>query len=590
MQGEKKMKKILKRKARKLTPEQKEAQAKKRKEAAFRRKIKSSFIDTGFTFFSTVNKEFKIGNRVVELDYVFMYENIIIICEDNCKEKKDKDHIRKKNESFSEIKKNPQTFVDWLATTFPEQSDAVKKYRVDRLLLYYVYISQNDIDLTEDEKKRYSDLQFWGPDTLSFFSRMSQCIQYSAKYEIFRYLGIKDDDIGYSRSEEGKTVIKAPIICPQDAMGLRNGIRVVSFMMSADKLMRTSYVLRKDSWQESMFLYQRLIEKEKIKGIRKFLADKGVAFYNNIIVALPDSVKFEDDSDQHKLLSVNEVADFQHCKLVIPDEMNSICVIDGQHRIFAHHEAPNTEKYESKISILRQQLHLLVTGLIFPPEMTDSQRMQIQSEIFLDINDNTKKVAANVLTHIEMIKDPFSDIGLARRVIERLNRNRVFLNRFELSGLDEGKIKVASIIKFALRYLVSVNPAEGKTSLYACWNGDKKAFENKDEKALSDYISFCSDQLELYFSAVKAVFEDAWHDPSSKIQSVISLNGFIIAYNRQLGKNKIRDFQFYKEALQKLTISFSKESFPYTSSRYRLFSSKILEDCFGFSEEEINNN
>ena len=583
------MRKTAKRKARKLTPEQKIAQAKKRKEAAFRRKIKGSFVDAGFTFFPTINNEFKIGNRVVELDYVFMYENIIIICEDNCKEKKDTDHIRSKNESFSEIKNNPQVFVDWLAATFPENSEAVKKYRIDRVLLYYVYISQNDIDLTEDERKRYSNLHFWDPDTLSFFSRMSQCIQHSAKYEIFRYLGIKDDDIGFSRSEEGKTVIKAPIICPQDAMGLRNGIRVVSFMMSAEKLMRTSYVLRKDSWQESMFLYQRLIEKEKIKGIRKFLADKGVAFYNNIIVALPDSVKFEDDSDEHKLLPVNEVADFQHCKLVIPDEMNSICVIDGQHRIFAHHEAPTTEKYEPKISILRKQLHLLVTGLIFPHEMTLSQRMQIQSEIFLDINDNTKKVAANVLTHIEMIKDPFSDVGLARRVIEKLNRSRVFLNRFELSGLDEGKIKVASIIKFALRYLVSVNPAEGKTSLYSFWDGDKEAFTNKDEKALSDYISFCSGKIELYFSAVKAVFKDAWHDSSSKIQSVISLNGFIIAFNRQLSKNGIQDFQFYSDSLQKLTVPFSKEEFPYTSSRYRMFSSKILEDCFGFSQDEINN-
>lgn len=581
------MKKTTKRRVKKLTQEQKDAQAKKRREAAFRRKITGSFIDAGFASFPTVHKEFKIGTRIVELDYVFMYENIIIICEDNCKEKKDTNHIRSKNESFSEIKSNPLVFVDWLATTFPDYSDIIKKYRVDRILLYYVYISQNDIDLTEDERKRYSNLHFWDPETLSFFSRLSQCIHYSAKYELFRYFGITDSDIGYSRSEEGKTVIKAPIIYPQDAMGLQNGIRVVSFMMSAEKLIRTSYVLRKDSWQESMFLYQRLIEKEKIKGIRRFLAEKRVAFYNNIIVALPDGVKFEDESEGHALLSADKVADFQHCKLVVPDEMNTICVIDGQHRIFAHYEAPPTEKYEAKISVLRQQLHLLVTGLVFPPEMTPSQRMQIQSEIFLDINDNTKKVAANVLTHIEMIKDPFSEVGLARRVIEKLNRSRVFLNRFELSGLDEGKIKVASIIKFALRYLVSVNPADGKTSLYSYWNGDKEAFNNKEETALTDYIDFCSSRIDLYFSAVKDAFSEAWHDPSSKIQSVVSINGFIIAFNRQLSKNGLQDFKFYRDCLKKLTVPFLKDRFPYTSSRYRLFSSKILEDCFGFTQDEL---
>ena len=298
----------------------------------------------------------------------------------------------------------------------------VKRYRPERYFLYYIYISQTELEITEDEKNRYSNLLFWDPETLSYFDRMAQCIQHSARYEIFRYLGLKNDEIGFSGSEGGKTTIKAPIIYPQDATGLRNGVRVVSFMMSAEKLLRTSYVLRKDSWEESMFLYQRLIEKDKVKSIRAFLADKGEAFYNNIIVALPDNVTFEDDAGSPIL--VENIGDFQHCKLVLPDEMNSICVIDGQHRIFAHYEAPATEKYEPQIAPLRKQLHLLVTGLIFPSEMKEAERKQIQSQIFLDINDNTKKVAPNVLTHIEMVKDPFSDIGLARRVIERLNKKR----------------------------------------------------------------------------------------------------------------------------------------------------------------------
>ena len=60
--------------------------------------------------------------------------------------------------------------------------------------------------------------------------------------------------------------------------------------------------------------------------------------------------------------------------------MNSVCVIDGQHRIYAHYEAPITEKYESQIAPLRKQLHLLVTGLIFPPDMKPVERKQIQSQ------------------------------------------------------------------------------------------------------------------------------------------------------------------------------------------------------------------
>lgn len=569
----------------KLTAEQKAAQLKKRKELAFRKKIRSSFTDAGFTYFSTLDKHFPIGTRTVELDYLFLYENIIVICEDNTKQKKDIDHIRNKNESFAEIRNNKTAFLNWLSNTFPEKATMVKQYRPERYFLYYIYISQTELEITEDEKNRYSNLLFWDPETLSYFNRMAPCIQHSARYEIFRYLGLKNDEIGFSGSEGGKTTIKAPIIYPQEATGLRNGVRVVSFMMSAEKLLRTSYVLRKDSWEESMFLYQRLIEKDKVKSIRAFLAQKGEAFYNNIIVALPDNVTFEDDAGTPIL--VENIGDFQHCKLVLPDEMNSICIIDGQHRIFAHYEAPATEKYELQIAPLRRQLHLLVTGLIFPTEMKEPERKQIQSQIFLDINDNTKKVAPNVLTHIEMVKDPFSDIGLARRVIERLNKKRVFLNRFELSALDESKIKVASIIKFALRYLVTVTPAEGKTSLYAYWQGNKEAFQQKDEASLNDYIEFCANSIDLYFSAIRDAFKSSWNDPASKMLSVISINGFIIAFNRQLNKYGVSDYPFYSSCLRKLSIDFSKNGFPYTSSQYRKFSGRILAEAFDFTNEEL---
>lgn len=575
-----------KKKAKKpLTEAQKKEQARKKKEAAFKRKIKTTFMTAGFSYLPSNGKEFKIGLRVVELDYLFIYDNVVLICEDTCGQKKDKDHIRKKSESFQEIKSHLKDFFDWMLNTFPDDRALVEKYRPERYQVFYLYIPQNELNLTADERALYGNLLFVEPETLSYFNKMTQCIHYSARYEIFRFLGIKDEHLGSSGSEGAKTTIKAPIIYPEDITGLRNGVRVVSFMMSAEKLLRTAYVLRKDNWEESIFLYQRLIEKEKIKSIRAFLASKGEAFYNNIIVALPDNVTFEDDSSNP--IPKDKIGDFQHCKLVIPDEMNSICVIDGQHRIFAHYEAPSNDKHESKIAVLRKQLHMLVTGLIFPDGMSEADRKQIQSEIFLDINDNTKKVAPNVLTHIEMIKDPFSDIGLARRVIERLNKQRIFLNRFELSSLDEEKIKVSSIIKFALRYLVTIKPADGKTSLFAYWDGDKAALQRKDEAALNAYIEFCAKEIDRYFSSVKDVFKTDWNNPQSKILSVISINGFIIALNRQLARNGVGTHDSYNQHFQNMSVDFSREGFPYTSSQYRKFSSQILRDAFGFTEEEL---
>lgn len=563
----------------------KEAQAKRRQELAFKKKIKSIFIDSGFTYIPTLNKHFKIGLRDVELDYVFIYENVILICEDTCGVKKDKDHIRRKSEAFKEITSDRSKFISWVNETCPEKANLFSKYNVDRYHIFYLYIPQADINLTDDEKTLYGNIIFVDPSTLLYFHKISQCIYRSARYEIFRYLKLKDEDIGYTGSEGAKTTIKAPIIYPTDVTGVGNGIRVVSFMMSAEKLLKTCYVLRKDNWENSIYLYQRLIEKEKVRGIRNFLVKKGEAFYNNIIVALPDNVTFE--NDEKMPVSIDQIAGFQHCKLIVPDEMNSICVIDGQHRIFSHYEGPETDKNEEKIAQLRKQLHLLVTGLIFPKDMNDAERKKIQSEIFLDINDNTKKVAPNVLTHIEMIKDPFSDIGLARRVLEKMNGKRTFLNKFELSLTDETKIKVSSIIKFALRYLVSITPAEGKPSMFDYWDGDKEAFWRKEEAALNSYIDFVSSKLDEYFRAVKDTNREAWESSDSKLLSVTAINGFIIAYNRQLQKNGIQDFAFYSDKFKKMNVDFSKESFIYASSQYRKFSNVILQQAFEFTDEEI---
>ena len=195
-------------------------------------------------------------------------------------------------------------------------------------------------------------------------------------------------------------------------------------------------------------------------------------------------------------------------------------------------------------------------------------------------------VPADVLLHINMLKDPLSDVGIARRVVERLNKMHVFLNRFELSALDEGKIKVASIIKFALRYLVTINPIDGKASLYNYWDGDKEALLQGNEVALNAYIGFCAGNINMYFSAVREVFQSDWDNPGSKLLSVTAINGFIIAYNRQLEKNGIQEFEFYRNQIKNLSIDYSKENFPYTSSQYRKFSTQILTEAFGLSDTE----
>ncbi len=569
-------------KKRKLTEEQ----IQKRQRSAFKRRIRILFTSAGFEYIPTNDHEMKIGFRKVEIDSLFIYENIWLICEDTIKTSEIREHIRTKNEAFGEVKANLSDYISKLTELFPHKQETLTKYDISRIQIFGLYISQTEIVLSEDDYTLFKNLKFIQPQTLSYFQWITQCIKVSAKNEIFRFLQLNRDQIGMVTSSSEDTKITAPIIYPKEFTGHKDKVRIVSFMMSAEELLNTCYVLRKDNWEESIWLYQRLIEKRKIKSIREFLETKGVAFYNNIIVALPDNVAFLDAAGSYK--KIEEIGNLEgNCKLVLPKEINSICVIDGQHRIFAHYESGTKSKQEKKIAMLRKQLHLLVTGLVFPPDMKAEERARIQSEIFLEINSNVKSVPQNVLLQIKRIKDPIADESLAQFVIEKLNKEGIFKNLLQVSSLDAGKIKTASIVRFALRYLVTVTPANGKESLFKYWDGDTNALLSMDDDAIQAYVKFCSEVLRSYFGAIRKHFTAFWDDENSKLLSVIALNGFIIALTRQLSVNGVNGFEYYDKVFDKYAIDFSKDKFPYTSSQYRKFSSHILREAFKLSEETM---
>ncbi len=576
----KEKKKAIKRKH--LTAEQ----LQKREQTYYQRRIRTLFTTAGFQYIPTQNHEMKIGLRKVEIDALFIYENVWLICEDTVAKKHVKEHIRKKEEATKEILENFDDFKDQLMDLFPDKADILSAFGTSRIKPFSLYFSKYGVPLEKDDYKLFSHLTFIHPQTLEYFNWMVKAIRKSARFEIFRFLNLAKRDIGIlSSSPSSSAEIAAPIIYPKEFTGIKDNVRVVSFMMSAEELLETSYVLRKDNWQQTIWLYQRLIDPNRVKGVRSFLEENGEAFYNNIIVALPDDVRFRDASG--KEVQIHEISGFEgNCTLLIPREFNSICVIDGQHRIYAHYESGIDSEQERKITLLRKQLHLLVTGLVFPKEMNKEKRIQIQSKIFLDINSNAKPVPPHVLLQIKRIKSPIDSESIAQLVIEKLNEHGPFKKMLHISTFGEGRIKTASIVRFALRYLVTVTPAEGKKSLYEYWTGDKDKLKDLDEDEINSYADYCTDVLNSYFVSVKKHFASDWENPESKLLTVVAINGFIIAFTRQLSFNGVNDTAFYDNLLKDWSFDFSKEGFLFTSSQYRKFSSVILREVFKLSDEE----
>jgi DGQHR domain-containing protein len=564
-------------------------QLRKREERAFSRKIQTTFKNVGFQYLSTNGKQRQFGSKQGELDAVFLYENIILVCEDTTSSTGLRDHLINKKVLFDEINNNRPDLISWLKQEFPDKFSAFSQYNDARYKVFFLYFTKNKFNPTDDDIELFKPVKVVEQSSLNYFQKLSSNIRRSSRSEIFRFLGLESDDVGVVRSSGDQNKISTTIICPPDSTGHTNGVRLVSFMLSADSLIRNSYVLRKDNWENSIELYQRLIERNRIQSIRRHLATKKTTFYNNIIVTLPRNVSFTDENNNPVELS--EIQDYKKSHtLLIPNEYNSICVIDGQHRIFAHYEGD--DNLEATIAPLRQQFHLLVTGLIFPDDMDDHSRRKYESEIFLDINSNAKPVPPDVLLFIQTLQDPYSDLGISRRVLEKLNQRAPFHNLLQLSLMEASRIKIASIIKFAMRNLVEITEdTERKDTFYYHWSqqSGKNLKTNPNANDLDEYINYIVNLLSIYFGAVKSTYGSEWDDTDSKLLSTTAINGYIMALRRSLQLDGPKDHTFYAQAISKEKFGFSKGRFAYTSSQYNKFSKVILEKCFNIGEDADGN-
>lgn len=250
-----------------------------REKLAFKKKIRNTFCGAGFKYIPTNNVRIKVGVRNdIEIDSMFIFENIWLVCEDTVKTTNIRDHIRIKNEAIHEIKNNISEFKDTLQQQFPEYIDEFNRYDENRIKIFGLYISKSELSLDETDYDLFSNLIFVESKTLEYFRWLVKGIKFSARNEIFRFLKLKSKDIGLISSSSESTQITAPIIYPKEFTGLKNKVRIVSFMMSAEDLLNTCYVLRKDNWEDSIWLYQRLIDNARIRKIRDFLESKGEAF------------------------------------------------------------------------------------------------------------------------------------------------------------------------------------------------------------------------------------------------------------------------------------------------------------------------
>lgn len=565
------VKTLNRRKSKKKSPEDKKLLEEKRLKNKFYRNIENIFKYSGFTSYSTEGKNFHLGLRNHELDHCFVYENIIILCERTTGQK-NKDHIKQKKETYETILANQDSFLNYLESEYPNIN--LKKYSYNRYIIKYLYFSLNRLDISKEEEERFFPIKFVDQNTFYYFQNITDCLKKSSIYEIFKYLNIKKSDIGVKLTRSVSNDFDVTILHPVDVTGY-NDVRMVSFMISPGDVIENAYVLRKDNWEESMDMYQRMVTKSRINAIRKFVIKGKKTFLNNIILSLPNGLVFKDGDNVVKKENMNELKCYT---MTLKNEFNSIGIIDGQHRVYAHYENNVIDSDEIIMTNLRKQLNLLATGIIYPDNWDDHKKRMFESELFLEINKNPQKVKSDLIMYIEMSKNPFDDASIAREILTNLNNKGILKGLFQMSSLEKAPIKMTSIIKYALKGLVSTD--ESQENLFKYWTPEfDKNLIKEDFDCRKKYIDYCTNILNQYFSAIKSNYQEDFENKNSMILRVISINGFLIGLRLSLGlTNGPQNYTYYYKVFSSYHIEFSKEKFKYAGSRYSQFAENTIID------------
>ncbi len=550
----------------------------RRDQRRFKSDVRTLFVNSGFTHAPTRDEEFTFEGRVGEIDAVFLLDNVFVIAEETTLASSHiPDHLRKKAEFFEHLVADPARLVSFLATIFPPIQKHLSTNSIDvrECQVRFVYCTRHDVD--SDYEDRYADqCSLMAHASLQYFLRLSRTIHRSARFELFKFLGIELADIVGPKRVELHSY--QALLLPEVPSGFPAGHKLVSFLIDPQTLIELAYVLRADSWRDQDALYQRLLERAKIAAMRDYLATEQRVFVNNIIVTLPADTELDKHGPEKKGKGLDSI---EIVELTIPRKFNAIGIIDGQHRVFAYHEGDDGN--EAKIAKLRGKQHLLVTGIVYPPGMQALRARKFEATLFLEINDKQKRVRGDLKQSIERIIKPYSAIAVAKAVIERLAASGPLGGKLEVHFFDSGKIKTTSIVSYGLRHIVDV---QQEHSLFRLWPGPgkNKVKQQKGEAELGAYIMFAANRLNLLLAGFKANVSDELWTTDRKVSRALSattINGLIFCMRALIENSGVGDnFEYYRDRFASMKIDFRAGTFPYKSSHWRDLGTTLYERCF----------
>jgi len=562
------------RKKKKLTAEEKR---RRRQVRLYTSQISRIFTKSGFKKVPSIYKQFEFKGKKGEIDSLFIYENVLIVVEDTytAQTRDIIRHLTGKIYLFELIRDNKEEFIQFLETEFPTFA-AIKNpiYEPHHYQVVLLYCSRYDFD--NSYKLRYPFIKFFDYPILRYFLNISSVLKKSARYELLNFLELSYENIGESiiKSSLPPNVPYNGSVLPESFSNFKSGFKVVTFYIDPESLIRRSYVLRSEGWQDTEGVYQRMIIKSKLNKMRKYLYINKRVFINNIIVTLPSETKLIQSSGNELEKTFTKTKPVQ---VNIPEGFNNIGIIDGQHRIYAYHEGD--DQFEDEISNLRKKQNLLVTGIKYPPSISRKEKGKFEAKLFLEINATQSTAKSNLKQSIELLIHPFSSIAISKAIISRLSSEGPLANYLEVYFFETDKIKTSSIVSYGLKPLVKFS---GNDSLYSLWSkrNKKELTQEKNYDLLDEYISYCVKKINDLLSGYKKnIPSDLW-SPDRKVSLLLtptSINGLINCLRLLIENGKTGDLNYYAHRLKGIN-NFKFKN--YKSSQWRSLGLDLFNKYF----------
>ena len=542
--------------------------------------VRGVFQSSGFVRFpGLADKEFSLDpSTKSDFDEVFLYENLLVCVERTVSNSAGiGDHLRKKKIVYERVHQNPLNLISVLSALDGKFANAITlNYSASEIVVKVVYCSR--FDVSSSLKQQISEPVYFDYPELRYFKNLVDCIKHSARSELFAFLQVPVSDIGVGGkiSTSFSTKTFEATLLPEVNSNFDRGFKVVTFYADAETLLERSYVLRREGWRDSENLYQRLISKPKIDSIRSHLKSKKRVFVNNIIATLDERTKLL-DSEKNQVDPATKTK-IEQVKLQLPDIMNSIGLIDGQHRTYSYFVS---DPDDPEIAKLRKKQNLLVTGLIYPSGYTPLERESFEARLFLEINSTQTNAKSDLKMAINRIIAPFSDESLAFAVVDRLASGSGPLEgHIAKFWYDKDKLKTTSIVSYGMKPLVKTS---GNDSLFYSWPEPRKAeMVSKSDSALrEEYLEYCEKQINNLLIAIRRrVIGSHWTADKSEKNHVITataINGLLITMRYLVRNGKLADVETYEKNLRAFT---SSDFLGFHSSQYGKLAEKIYKSYF----------